>query len=259
MPLPIRTSSTPTPPWVIIYGPPGCGKTVCMVEAGALILAVENGANTYPSAKYIAGSDLDTWPKIVAVLDEIAASPEQPAPIIAIDTLDWLVEKMKEYILDLDGKRKGDITNTMITAHGGYAKAKDMLGRLVWLELIEKLNRINDRGMAIVLLSHATHTKMTDPEGNEVHTAAPDLDAKTVLPVFLERSQGVFYMRSDVNGQGVVTREMQTMTTPRIIAKNRWNMPPIIPYTERGEPWKIITHFARQAFAAPKSATGTEA
>ncbi len=214
-------TTTPAPPKMIVYGQPGVGKTSFAASAGAVLLDCENGAGAVPGL--IRTPYLQSWPQMRQWLVELASSP-QGLQALAVDTIDWMVQRIVEHVvLDLDGKNKGDVTNTLGTAHGGYFKAREIVQNIVYRELLPMLNAVADQGVAVILLAHAANTKITTPEGFDQRLASPDLP-QWIAPPFIEWADCVLYAFRDCDG-----RKLRTEGTNVILAKNRYSLPSELP------------------------------
>lgn len=216
------TNMTPAPPKMIVYGTPGVGKTTFAAGAGALLLDCENGAGAVP---YLTRTPyLRSWPEIRGWLRELSSGPPEGLEAVAIDTLDWLVQRIVEYVvMDLDKKSKGEVTSTLSSAHGGYFKAREIVHNIVNRELLPMLNAITEHGAAVILLAHASNAKMTTPEGYDVRLASPDIP-QWIAPTFIEWADAVLFAWREADG----TRVLTTEGTGNITAKNRYGMPPVI-------------------------------
>ena len=235
------TTTTPSPPKMIIYGQPGVGKTTFAASAKAILVDCENGAGAVPGLQRT--PYLKSWPEMRKWLVEIATAPPKGISALAIDTIDWMVQRIVEHVvLDLDGKSQGDITNTLGTAHGGYFKAREIVSNVVYRDLLPMLNAIADKGIAIILLAHAANSKMTSPEGFDLRLAAPDLP-NWISPPFIEWADAVLYASRDGD-----RRKLQTEGTNIVLAKNRYGLPAELPLS-----WLALM----QAMAANTSNTTT--
>ena len=215
-------TKTPAPPKMIVYGPPGVGKTTFAASAGAILLDCENGAGAVPGLTRT--PYLQTWPRMRQWLIELASTPPAGVTALATDTIDWMVQRIIEHVvLDLDGKSPNDLTNTLGTAHGGYFKAREIVQNIVYRELLPMLNAVADQGLAIILLAHAANTKMTTPEGFDQRLAAPDLP-QWIAPPFIEWADCVLYACRDGK-----RRLLRTEGTNVILAKNRYSLPAELP------------------------------
>lgn len=216
----VITTTTPSPPKILVYGTPGVGKTTFAASASALLIDCENGAGAVPGLTRT--PFLKSWPEIQPWLTEIEGSAPDGLGAIAIDTLDWLVQRIVEYVvMDLDKKSKGEVTNTLSSSHGGYFRAREIVHNIVSRELLPTLNAITDRGIAVILLAHAANTKITTPEGYDVRLAAPDIP-QWIAPTFIEWADAVLFASRAPDG----TRTLTTEGTGNITAKNRYGLPP---------------------------------
>ena len=215
-------TTTPAPPKMIVYGQPGVGKTTFAASAGAILLDCENGAGAVPGLTRT--PYLQSWPEMRKWLAELATAPPDGVPAVAVDTIDWMVQRIVEHVvLDLDGKAQGDITNTLGTAHGGYFKAREIVQNIVYRDLLPMLNAVADHGVAIILLAHAANTKMTTPEGYDQRLASPDLP-HWIAPPFIEWADCVLYAHRQDD-----QRVLLTEGTNVILAKNRYSLPAELP------------------------------
>lgn len=231
----VITTTTPTPPKILVYGTPGVGKTTFAAGAGALLLDCENGAGAVPGLTRT--PFLKSWPEVQAWLTEIEAHPPEGLGAVAIDTLDWLVQRIVEYVvMDLDKKSKGEVTNTLSSAHGGYFKAREIVNNIVSRDLLPLLNAITDRGIAVILLAHAANTKITTPEGYDVRLAAPDIP-QWIAPTFVEWADAVLFASRETTGERVLTTE----GTSNVTAKNRYGLP-----SKVGLSWKDLSDAIQQ-------------
>jgi len=214
------TTTTPAPPKVLLYGGAGVGKTTLAQGADALLIDCENGAGAIPGLTRT--PFIRSWPEAFAWLSEIESNAPEGLRVVAIDTLDWLLQRIVEFVvMDLDKKSRGDVTNTLSSAHGGYFKAREIVQNIVSRELLPLLNAITDRGITVLLLAHAANTKMTTPEGFDVRLAGPDIPG-WIAPMFIEWADCVLYASREPDG----TRILTTESTSTITAKNRYALPP---------------------------------
>lgn len=215
------TTETPAPPKLIVYAPPGVGKTTFAKSAGAILIDCENGAGAIPGLTRT--PYLQTWMEMRQWLQEFATkSPGRP---VAVDTADWMIQRIAEHVvLDMTKTPKGEInmTSTLGSAHGGYFKARDVVRNIVYRELLPMFNAISNT-VPIILLAHAVNQKSTTPEGFEVRQASPDFPDWISAP-FIEWADCVFYAQR--NG---AARTVMTEGNNLILAKNRYALPPELP------------------------------
>jgi hypothetical protein len=203
-----------------VYAPPGTGKTTLAASANALLIDCENRAGAVPNLTRT--PYLQSWPEMRNWLAELASSPPDGLEAVAIDTIDWMVQRIVEHVVhDLDPKAGDDLTSTLGTAHGGYFKAREIVGNIVYRDLLPMLNAIADRGVAVILLAHAANTRLTTPEGYDQHLASPDIP-HWIAPPFIEWADAVLYAHRDEQHQ----RLLQTEGSNVVLAKNRYSLPP---------------------------------
>ena len=216
------SATTPAPPKLIVYGQPGVGKTTFAASARAVLIDCENGAGAV--AGLTRTPYLQAWPEIRQWLVELASGSTDAIAAVAIDTIDWMVQRIIEHVVvDLDVKSPSDITNTLGSSHGGYYKTREVVQNIVYRDLLPMLNAITDNGTAIILLAHAANTKMTTPEGYDLRLAAPDLP-QWLAPPFIEWADCVLYAARD--GE---SRSLRTEGTNVILAKNRYSLSAELP------------------------------
>ncbi len=212
---------SPSAPKGIVYGPPGVGKTTfgAMAEA-SIIVDCENGAGAIPCKRT---PYLSTWPEIEQWLLAIERD-EHAYKTLVIDSVDWLLRRLEEHVAGSGG----EIEQTLNRSHGGYGNGKQVLKNHVYQQLLPTLDRIVGRGVAVLLLAHAKRTNITDVDGvtREKTTADQPDDYSNI---FVEWSDFVCLARHDVDGNRILT----TCETPSALAKNRYGMPPAIPFDWR--------------------------
>jgi hypothetical protein len=157
-------------------------------------------------------------------LEELAAATATNIPVLAVDTIDWMIHRITEHVvIDLDGKSPREITNTLGTAHGGYYRAREVVINVVSRELFPLLNTITTRGTAVLLLAHAANVRMTTPEGYDLRLAAPDLPS-WIAPMFIEWADAVLYIQQSDN-----QRSLRCVGSNVVLAKNRYSLPAELP------------------------------
>jgi hypothetical protein len=230
----VLTKPAPSAPKGIVYGPPGIGKTTFGASAnGALILDCENGAGAIQANRT---PYLSTWPEInqwlLAMVNE-----QHPYQALVIDSIDWMMRRVEEHVSGSTGK----LDQTLGRSHGGFGNGKQVMKNHVYQILLPQLDRIVNRGIAVILLAHARRTEITDVDGITTEKITADL-TDDYLPVFVEWSDFVCLARMDENGKRVLV----TQETLRALAKNRYNMPPVVPLDWAAFTGAIVTGLSQQ-------------
>jgi hypothetical protein len=209
----IIKSCTPQAPKGVIYGAPGVGKTTFAAgAANALILDCENGAGNIPCERT---PYLGKWADIVAWLDAMEKDAHK-VKVMAIDSIDWLVRRAEEHV---SGAGAGKLDQTLARSHGGYGNGKQVLRNYIYADLLPRLDRINARGIAVILLGHARRVDIIDVDGISTEKSAPDLP-DDVLSTIIEWSDFVGVARKNPDGARSLTME----DGPRAVAKNRYGI-----------------------------------
>jgi len=215
-------TKTLAPPKLLVYGPPGAGKTTLAASAKAVLLDCENGAGTIPRLRRT--PYLESWSQMRQWLVELAQAPPASIPVVAVDTIDWMIHRITEHVvIDLDGKSPQEITNTLGTAHGGYYRAREVVVNVVSRELFPLLNAITSRNTAVLLLAHAANVRIKTPEGFDLRLAAPDIPS-WLAPMFIEWADAVLYIHQADN-----QRSLQCVGSNVVQAKNRYRLPAQLP------------------------------
>ena len=214
----ILSSTTPSAPKGIVYGPPGIGKSTFGAKApGSFIIDCENGVGAIQcrSSGYLA-----TWPEIEKWILAVERDRHDYG-VLVVDSVDWLMRRMEEHVTGI----KGGIDQTLNKSHGGYGNGKQVLKNYVYQKLLPTLDHIVGRGIAVVLLAHEKRTDITNSDGVTIEKTTADL-SPDYLNTFIEWSDFMCHARYGANGERVLV----TAETPQALAKNRYNLPPVLPF-----------------------------
>lgn len=214
------------PPRVLLYGPPGVGKT--HFGAGAdnpIFIQTEEGADVvgpprFPLAK--------TFADVKDAVEQLR-STEHDYSTVVIDSLDWT-----ESLIWNEVCKAEKIENIEKLGYGkGYIYALSF-----WKELLESLNLLRDeRKMAVLLIAH-THVKQFNDPGQlpydryeiklHKHAAAlcmenSDVVAFATYRMRVQEIEGNFGKKvTRAVGEG--ERIMCTQMRPAYVAKSRYPM-----------------------------------
>ena len=212
-------NTTQRPPKGIVSGPPGCGKTTFGASAkGSIIIDCENGAGAIQCRRT---PYLETWQEIDGWLQALLTEKHDHS-VVVIDTLDWMMRRAEEFVA---GTSREKISATMNKSHGGYGNGKQVLRNVAYQVILPTLDKLVNRGLAVILLSHLSQTDITDADGVTTVKATPDLPPE-YLNTFVEWSDFVSCVTYANDG----SRVMVMRETGKTLAKNRYNMPERIPF-----------------------------
>lgn len=207
----------PSSPKGIIYADAGAGKsTFGGSPQDSLLIDCENGAGTIQCQRT---PYLETWQEIDQYLKALA-NESHPYKVVTIDTVDWLIRRIEEQVT---GK---ELTQTLNKSHGGYGNGRCVLRNYIYQVLLPTLNKIVNKGCALILLAHAKRDEHTDISGVTVEKALPDLPADC-LNIFVEWADFVC-MAEVIQGKRYLVTG--TESTTKALVKNRYNMPATIDF-----------------------------
>lgn len=166
------------PPRIILYGVEGWGKTSCGAFApdAAMFMAKGEsgyetllGAGTVPN---IPAVKLDSWPQTMDLLDELAEG-DLPYKTLVFDALGGFERLCHEHVCARDfdnvwGER----------GFASYQKGYD-IAVTDWLGLLARLDRLQAKGAAILLLGHSQVKPHKNPLGVDFDRYACSVHNKT--------------------------------------------------------------------------------
>lgn len=226
----ISSAKHKSPPRIFLYGTHGIGKsTFAASMPNPVFLQTEDG---------LSGLDVPSFP-LATTSDEIFQAinslytEDHDFKTVVLDSADWLENIfVKEIETKFDAK---DLA---------YGKAAVFLADK-WREMLAGLNALrNDKGMIVCVLGHMDIKRFDSPETESYDRFQPKLQTRSSALV-QEWVDCVFFAnyktiikKEDVgfgktNNRGITNGErlIYTSETPAFLAKNRYSLPPSLPFS----------------------------
>lgn len=221
-------------PRIVLNGSAGIGKTTFAAGAPSpLFLCVEDGLGKLD----VPHLSISSFTEVMAVLIELLES-ESEYKTLVIDTLD----KMELLLQDDIARENGKTHIQEIPFHKGYDLA---LGKYEgFLSLLNKLRE--EKGICIILICHSVIARVSRPDQDDYDTYTLDLHKKIAAvtkdwadiglfvqeKIFLKKVGEGFKERAQAKSTG--ERVLCTEERPAFWAKNRFDLPPEIPFPREG-------------------------
>ncbi|MBN1436189.1 MAG: ATP-binding protein [Sedimentisphaerales bacterium] len=203
----------------LVYGPPGVGKTTFGANTTKpIIVDCENGAAHVHCART---PYLPDWDAIYQWLNALANS-EHDYGTVVVDSVDWLLRRAEEHVAGVDGSQSS-MDQTLNRSHGGYGNGKQVLRNYVYQYLLPTFDAMVNKGIAVVLLAHATRRELTTIDGISVEKSAPEIHPD-LSNCMIEWSDFVGAARMGTDGRELVLTE-----TNQLLAKNRYGIEEVLP------------------------------
>jgi hypothetical protein len=165
-------------PRMIINGVEGWGKTSLAVQAPGTAIIMARGETGYATllnagrVPTVLAATANDWEGLLGLLDQIAATPGDIKTLV-LDALGGLERLCHEYVCARDFK--GDWSDKgFMSFHKGFEIAVTD-----WLGLLNRLDRINEKGIPIWLLSHVGVRSFKNPIGADFDRYEASCHAKT--------------------------------------------------------------------------------
>jgi hypothetical protein len=224
-----------TPPFTIVhYGPPGVGKTslwaylpnVCYIydysEDGIVDLYM---SGQVPKPKYM--QSVKDWEELVNAVINV----DDDVQNIVFDSLTGMEQMCfafhcKKYF-------KGDWSKEGFLA---YQQGPKNAAKTDWVQLLDIMDQVRRSGVNIILIGHSTIKTFTNPDGPDYDQYVPILDKETWAQTS-RWAKAILFQNYDVSikkegskfkASGQANRMMWTAPGAAYVAKNRWNLEPII-------------------------------
>lgn len=259
----LRKVRADKPPRLLLYGPPGIGKTTLGSECpDPVFIQIEDG--TPGDAELTSFGKLSTFQDVYDALGALYTEDHEYKTVV-IDS----VTELQKLVFQETGARGDDEGKS-------YARIEDfpygkgyVYAMAVWQDLLDGLDALrNDRGMTVVLIAHSMVSTFNDPEGPAydqyqiaLHSSAKaNADHRGLIErhmdaiVLLKKSvvtklEGKAGLSAKNEKTAVRTRAtggetiiMHPVGKPAFTAKNRYGMPPTIRY-DKGQGYAALAEY----------------
>lgn len=239
------------PPIMIVYGNHGLGKTTFgSLAPDPVFILTEDGLGKIEAPSFEVAQNFDM---LIDQLRQLYAE-DHSFKTLVIDSLDHLEPMVWEKVLEENPNASKGKPATGIESYGygkGYAMALD-----VWRQLIDAMNYLRDeKHMTIIMTAHAQIKRFENPQTEpydrydlKLHQKASALMQEIADMVLFtsyytgtrETKDG--FGNSFVRAVGSGDRYIYTEERPAYQAKNRYGLPPEIPFDKDGAYWGVIAN-----------------
>ncbi len=174
----IKAAIERKPPRIVLNAVPGFGKTSTIAHAPDAVLITARGETGYGAllgaglVPAIPVAHALSWASYLRILDKVR-NGTPACKVLGIDTIGSIERLLHEYICDTHFK--GDWSEKgFLNFQKGYERAVPD-----WLLMLDTLDAIHEKGIAIVLLSHAQVRTFKNPLGEDFDRWVSDLHPKT--------------------------------------------------------------------------------
>ncbi|HEY8358654.1 MAG TPA: ATP-binding protein [Ramlibacter sp.] len=255
----LKRTTAITPPRILIYGPPGIGKTTLAAEfPNAAFLQLEDG--TPGDVELMSFGKIESFEAFMEAMG-VLYTEDHDFRTVVIDS----VTELERLVFAETCRRGDDKGNAKANIEDfGYGKGY-VYAKRVWQEVLDGINALRrDRNMTTIMIAHSSVERFDDPETVSYDRYEIDLHKHSVGAIeremdciFLLKSpvnvkkeeQGFNKERAIADGSSVVL--VHTTGRPAFVAKNRYSMPATVRF-DRGQGYAALApYFPGHQQAAP--------
>ncbi|OGS40511.1 MAG: hypothetical protein A3K77_00770 [Euryarchaeota archaeon RBG_13_31_8] len=217
----IKTEIQNKPPRILLYGTQGIGKSTFGANSpNPIFIPTEDGLTNINVAQFPLAKSWDDIHNYIGML----LTQEHTYKTFVLDTLDWL-----ETLIWVKTCQEGGKTKIEDFGYGkGYVNALNL-----WSKLIEGLEKLREKGMAILLIAHS-EIKTYNPPDNEPYERYQIKLHRHAASKMEEWADAVLFAHQEIyvdNKKAVGgERVLHTIECPAWKAKNRYSLPPKIDF-----------------------------
>lgn len=221
----IRKGPSEKEPRLVLIGVEGVGKSTAGAGMPAPIFLCAEDGLVGPQFAETPSFAAPTWADALGFLDWLRTEPHEFKSLV-VDTLDWLEPKLYTHVCTRDSKSSIE--------DYGYGKGYTVAAEEFRI-FLAKLDELNKRGMAILVLTHSQIKAFNNPIGDNYDRYEPKV-AKQIAGMVKEWADAVLFARFQVfahkgkgqmkaKGIGGQERVVHTTHSAGWDAKNRYGLP----------------------------------